>query len=549
MPSITSSADDIIEELWNLSKSDLKNAEIPKKQLWGKIKAFNKDFLRNPYNINDILESDIKNFTELDINALNKKIEKLNMINGNNLSQQRINLNIFNAALNKLRLEKNGLTSSNLTQTNDFDNSDDSDDYDSNLFIASEYSYDDEINKLFKSCNSFDKKVNTLFELLKKLYEYITQEELSLELEDSSDKYEKLNKLSEIVSHQFSYLGRRINVLTNYKEKLNNFLQAKNFSDILEIIRDTYNVLKTNSQYGNFYDDLYSNSNSNEKRLTLLFLVTKYDFNNRLSNEISNDYQSFKNENLTSLLIFIKNEFNENEFLKNIGLSNRINANKNYDTPRMRLKIQKSFYLIQDPAILYMLAEYLNNYIFFDCNQVEYIKNKFKESNGCKYNLSHLYKKVNYDDIEPNYFQAGLYYFFNPVAQASVSLLSLLIMIYVLSGLTLGPIGFGLTIGICGFVTLTSLIFAIRDFKILFSEDKNGEITSDILMDYFKESNEKKLLSTNKIGEPPQNTQTTVEQEEEFTDNYEPATLQIPEASIPMPHSEQYDNQQSPGRS
>lgn len=151
--------------------------------------------------------------------------------------------------------------------------------------------------------------------------------------------------------------------------------------------------------------------------------------------------------------------------------------------------------------------------------------------------------KINYSNIEPNYFQVGLCFFFNPVTQASVSLSSLSIMVAVLLNLTLGPIGLGLTIGICGLIALTSLIFAIRDFKILFSKDKNGEIISDIIMDYFKESNEKRLQAKNKIGEPPQNTQAIVEQEEEFTDNDEPATLQIPEASA-MPHSEPYNNQQ-----
>ncbi len=76
-----------------------------------------------------------------------------------------------------------------------------------------------------------------------------------------------------------------------------------------------------------------------------------------------------------------------------------------------------------------------------------------------------------------------------------------------------------MTIGICGLIALISSIFAIRDFKILFSKDKNGEIISDIMMNFFKKSNEKRLQAKNKIGKPSQNTQATVEQEEEFTDS------------------------------
>ncbi len=93
-------------------------------------------------------------------------------------------------------------------------------------------------------------------------------------------------------------------------------------------------------------------------------------------------------------------------------------------------------------------------------------------------------------------------------------------------------------------------IFAIGDFKILFSKDKNGEIISDIMMNFFKKSNEKRLQAKNKIGKPSQNTQATVEQEEEFTDSNTLTTfiqsLRTPETLSPIPNSEAPVNQQEP---
>ncbi len=312
-------------------------------------------------------------------------------------------------------------------------------------------------NNLFWNIKDLNEEIENVNQQIENLNQQINELNSSNSSGNQTDNnnIEELYTLSNKLTFQrVSLLGKKEN-LKIQNENLNSFLQAENLNKIFPLILEIH----SNNSFSNTnnLEYLYSYC-SDTNRITLSFLILKYCPNYLLNhnvqfplnsiksqlktnilNKISNKkYFLFKNKYLTYILIFIKEKLYEDEFLKSIGLdSKQINENRNYDTKQMRAKIQKSFYLIQNPILLYMIADYLCNYIFFTDEQVEYIKNEFKKSNNYKLDLTYL--KINYSNIEPNYFQAGLSIFFNPVTQASVSLSSLSIMVAVLLNLTLGP--------------------------------------------------------------------------------------------------------------
>ncbi len=180
----------------------------------------------------------------------------------------------------------------------------------------------------------------------------------------------------------------------------------------------------------------------------------------------------------------------ENEFLKSIGLdSQEINENGNYDTKKMRTKMQKAFYSINDSTLPYLIADYLyrNNIIFTD-EQISYIKNKFGNND---FNFEFDYLGSVYDKRNPsstigsyvfdiyqktyvrasktcdnsknklNKFQKFLCEFFSSFGQFTLCLVSFImipaiILSFASVGIVLGPLALGLTIGICGSLALSS---------------------------------------------------------------------------------------------